>query len=106
MSGPSGGRAGSGPPRLGLRLRLQASDDLLGFFAREGPQGLGVLRAETLQLHQDLDRELVVGRLEDLDDVVTAHRDEQADERASRLVDDALAFLDPLAPRRKSRDAL
>ena len=50
--------------------------------------------------------ELVVGRFEDLDDVVATHRHEHADELAAGLVDDALALLDPLAPRGQAGDAL
>ena len=42
-------------------------------------QGLGVLGAVALELHQDLGGVVVVGRLEDLDDVVAAERHVDAD---------------------------
>ena len=45
-------------------------------------------------------------RLEDLDDVVAAERDVDADELPAGLLDDPLALLDPLAPGRQPRDAL
>jgi hypothetical protein len=65
-----------------------------------------MLRPEPLELHQDLDRDRVVGRLEDLDDVVAAERHIDADELAAGRLDDPLALLDPLAPRRQAGDAL
>ncbi len=67
---------------------------------------LGVLGAVAVELHQDLDRHLVVGSLEDLDDVVAAECDVHADERSSGAFDDPLALLDPLAPARQSGEAL
>src|ERR671938_550462 len=81
-------------------------DDVLGLLAREGPERLGLLGAVSLELHQDLDRDLVVGRLEDLDDVVAAERDVDADQRPARLLDRPLALLDALAPGGEACDAL
>ena len=52
-----------------------------------------------LEPRHDLERGLVVGRLEDLDDVVAAERHPDADELAAGLLDLALAVLDPVAPR-------
>src|SRR5262245_45934613 len=84
----------------------QLADDLLCLFARERSQRLGVLGAVAVELHQDLDRDVVVGRLEDLDHVVAAERDVHAHERSAGLGDDLLALLDPLAPLRQPRVAL
>jgi hypothetical protein len=55
-----------------------------------------VLGAVALELHQDLGGGVVVGRLEDLDYVVAAEGDVDADERAAGLFDDPLALLDAL----------
>src|SRR5437588_12359007 len=85
---------------------LELADDLLRLFTRERTQRLGVLGAVAVELHQDLDRDLVVGSLEDLDDVVAAERDVDADQLAARVRDDLLALLDALAPLRQARIAL
>src|SRR5712691_7882907 len=86
--------------------RSEPADDLLGFLARERAQSLRVLGAETLEFEEDLDGELVVGGLEDLDDVVAAEGHVHADEAPARVLDDALSLLDTLAPGRQARDAL
>ena len=62
----------------------QPPDDVLGLLAGEGAQRLRVLGAVAVELHQDLDRDVVVGRLEDLDHVVATERDVDADERYRR----------------------
>src|SRR5437868_625973 len=59
-----------------------------------------------LELQDDLGRGFVVGRLEDLDDVISAERDVDADEAAAGPGDDPLAILDALAPGRQAGDAL
>jgi hypothetical protein len=51
-----------------------------------------------LELHQDLGRSVVVGRLEDLDHVVAPERHVDTDELPAGLLDDPLALLDALAP--------
>src|SRR4051794_34939658 len=89
-------------PRRKPTRPLQPADDPLGLLARERAQRLRVLGAEALELHQDLDGELVGRRLEDLDDVVAPERDVDADQAAARLLDHALALLDPLAPAREA----
>src|SRR5439155_8447993 len=86
--------------------RSQPADDLLRFLARERAQRLGVLRAVALELHHDLDRDLVVGCLEDLDDVVAPERDVDADELPAGLLDRELPLLDALAPSRQARETL
>jgi 23S rRNA pseudouridine2605 synthase len=65
-----------------------------------------VLGAVSLQLEQDLGSGVVVGGLEDLDHVVAPERDVDADEAAAGGVDDALAFLDALAPGGQAREPL
>src|SRR5262249_6747558 len=82
------------------------ADDLLRFLARERAQRLGVLGAVAVQLHQDLDRDVVVGRLEDLHDVVAAERHVHTDQLAAGVGDDPLALLDALPPLRQARVAL
>ena len=56
-----------------------------GFLAREAAEGLRVLGAVPLELHQDLGRLVVVGALEDLDHVVAPERDVDTDQAAARL---------------------
>src|SRR5437763_14468055 len=97
------GRSSSAPRSC---RRLEPADDRLGLVAREGAKGLGVLGAVALELQDDLGRGLVVRGLEDLDDVVAAERDVDADELAAGLGDRALAVLDALAPSGKSGNAL
>src|SRR5947207_169063 len=89
-----------------MKGALKPTDDLLGLVASEGAEGLGVLGAVALELQDDLGRRLVVGRLEDLDDVVAAERHVDADELAAGLGDRALAVLDALAPGGQPGDAL
>src|SRR5438270_4913624 len=81
---------------------LELADDLLGLLTRERAERLGLLAALRLQPRDDLERDLVVRRLEHLDDVVAAERHPDADELAARLLDGALAVLDAIAPRRQS----
>ena len=50
------------------------------------------------RLRDDLERDLVVGRLEHLDDVVAAERHPDADERSARLLDRPLALFHAVAP--------
>ena len=61
-----------------------------------------MFRAVALELHQDLDGDFVVGRLEDLDDVVPSQRHVDADEAPAGLLDRPLALLDTLAPARQA----
>src|SRR5205085_10393181 len=103
--GQSSGTACNGRVRSGRAL-LDLADDLFGFVASEGAQRFRVLGAVALQLHDDLGRGLVVGCLEDLDHVVAAERDVDADEGSARLRNRALPVLDALAPRRQAGDAL
>src|SRR5438094_789309 len=96
-------------PVRGLSLRrpdLKLADDLFGLLAREGAKCLRVLGPVPLELQDDLGRCFVVRRLEDLDHVVAAERDVNADEAAAGLADDPLAVLDTLAPGRQARDTL
>src|SRR5262245_55119970 len=88
-----------------VRSGLEPPDDLLRLLPRERPQRLGVLRAEALELHQHLDRDLVVGRLEDLDDVVAPERDVDADQLPAGGLDHPLPLLDPFAPARQPGSA-
>ncbi len=55
---------------------------------------------------QDLVRGLVVGRLEDLDEVIASERDVGVQKPPAALLDLALALLDPVAPGREAADAV
>src|SRR5581483_8781168 len=84
----------------------EAFDDGFGLFAREGAERLRRLGAVAAEARHDLERRVVVGSLEDLDDVVAAERHPDADELAARLLDLALAVLDPVAPRGQAHATL
>src|SRR5262249_44125853 len=91
---PWPGSAPRSPPEL--------LDDAFGLFLRERAQGLGLLGAVAAQPGHDLERRLVVRRLEDLDDVVAAQRHPDPHEPPAGLLDLPLAVLDPVAPRGQS----
>ena len=71
--------------------------------ARECPQGLRRPAAVLLQLRDDLEGDRIIGRLEDLHDVVLAERDVDADELAACALDRPLALFDAVTPGRGSR---
>src|SRR5262245_10238058 len=80
------------------RAALQPPDDVLRLVPREGPERLGRDISVLRDADQDLGRSLVVRGLEDLDDVVTAERDEDVDEAAPALLDLSLALLEAVPP--------
>src|SRR5207248_8692483 len=84
-----------------LRPSSQLADDLFGLVARERAQRLRVLAAGLAELRHDLERGLVVGRLEHLDDVVAAERHPDADELPAGLLDQPFAVLDAVSPGRE-----
>src|SRR5437016_5621283 len=100
-SAPPRPRTRRARPRRPRRLASQLADDPFRLLARERAQRLGLLAAGCAELCDDLERDLVVGRLEHLDDVVAAERHPNADELPARLLDQPLAVLDAVAPRRQ-----
>ena len=68
--------------------KLGLSDDRFGLFAREGAEGFRADGPVTCELEDDAIRSLVVGRLEDLDDVLAAERHVDVDELPAAVLDD------------------
>src|SRR5213593_3936119 len=81
-------------------------DDRFRLVARERAQRLRLLGTVPLELRDDLERRIVVRRLEHLDHVVLAERHPDADELPARLLDRPLALLDAVAPCRETHAAL
>src|SRR6266516_6101740 len=90
--------------RAGASLELL--DDVLSLVTGECPQRLGLHGAVVAELRHDLERRVVVGSLEDLDDVVAAERHPDAHQLPARILDLPLAVLDPVAPGRKPHPPL
>ena len=96
-----------------LRARLEAvaeraldpADDRFGLVAGEAAERLGRDAAVPHDREEDLGGGLVVGRLEDLDQVVAAEGHERVDELAAALLDRALGLLDAVAPGGHAADA-
>ena len=97
------GREGEGGAvRYETTPLFERLDDPLGLFARERAEGLRCHLAVLGDLDEDLVRGLVVGRLEDLDDVVAPERHVGVDEPAAAGLDRPLGLLDPVAPGRNA----
>ena len=96
------------PPRVDRRAprRLDVLDDRLGLVAAEAAEGLRVDASVLRDGEEDLVGGLVVGRVEDLDQVVAAERDVRVDQLPAALADLPLRLLDPVAPGGEAADPL